>query len=456
MPKTKMLPILLAPLLLAACGPGPLAEAGAHRLSVDDAAGLIAEHSSVLADTQVVRVLAELWVDYTLLASRLDADTTLASLNVDPVTEPPRLEMTLALLRDEVLQVDTAVSDEELTERFAAELPGARATASQILLAFPPGATTRQRDSVLTFARSVREQLGGGDFAGMAQRFSADPGSGSRGGSLGTFERGQMLAPIDQAVFSLRPGELSDPVETGLGYHILRLDSLAVPELSEVAGEFRRRIQLERLGDAEAAYIMQLDSLAGLALAEDALQITRGLLTASPARLPGRAAQRPLLVWANGSYTSGEFLELFQNSPEGFAESVATAGDDELEAALLRLGREQLLLQEARARGLEPDEAAIDSLAAEARSAIRERAAAIGLTPRRAMAPDSTGAAVGDSVQVGFEELVEAALARVVSGEQEIIPLGPITLLLRDQSDWRINANRIGAAVARSQVERSP
>ena len=265
-----------------------------------------------------------------------------------------------------------------------------------------------------------------------------------------------MLAPIDQAVFSLRPGELSDPVETGLGYHILRLDSLAVPELSEVAGEFRRRIQLERMGDAEAAYIMQLDSLAGLALAEDALRITRGLLTASPGRLPGRAAQRPLLVWANGSYTSGEFLELFQNSPEGFAESVATAGDDELEAALLRLGREQLLLQEARARGLEPDEAAIDSLAAEARSAIRERAAAIGLTPRRAMAPDSTGAATGDSVQVGFEELVEAALARVVSGEQEIIPLGPITLLLRDQSDWRINANRIGAAVARSQVERSP
>ena len=151
MPKTKMLPILLAPLLLAACGPGPLAEAGAHRLSVDDAAGLIAEHSSVLADTQVVRVFAELWVDYTLLASRLGTDTTLASLNVDPVTEPPRLEMTLALLRDEVLRVDTAVSDEELTERFAAELPGARATAAQILLAFPrappPGSGTASSPS---------------------------------------------------------------------------------------------------------------------------------------------------------------------------------------------------------------------------------------------------------------------------------------------------------------------
>lgn len=449
MKRTATLPILVAGLAAAACGPAPLAEAGGHRLPLDQAARLIDEHSTLPGDSQVVRVLAELWIDYTLLAGHLAADTSLSTLDVDLVTEAPRLEMTLARLRDEVLEVDTVVTDEELTERFAAELPGARATASQILFAFPPGATTRQRDSVLAFASSVRGQLDeGSDFAAMAGRFSADPGSGSQGGSLGTFGRGQMLAPIDEAVFSLRPGELGGPVETQLGYHIVHLDALEIPELAEVADEFRALIQAERIGGAEGAYILQLDSLAGLELAAEALVITRGLLTAAPARLSGRAAQRPILTWMNGSYTTGDFLELVGRSAEGFAESVAAASDEELEMALLRLGREELLMEEARARGLTPAEAALDSLSAVARGAIRERAAQIGLTPRRIPAPDSAALAAGDSVAAGPAALVEAALIRVVSGEQEIIPLGVIALLLRDQGDWRVHQSRIGATLA--------
>ena len=441
-----ILAVLVAGLGAAACGPAPLAEADGHRLSVEEAARLIDEHSRLAPDTQLVRVLAELWVDYTLLAGHLAADTLLSTLDVELVTEPPRVELLLARLRDEVLEVDTVITDEELAERFAADLPGARATASHILLAFPPGSTTRQRDSVLAFAGSLRRQLDdGADFAILAQRYSGDPGSGREGGSLGTFGRGQMLRPIDEAVFSLRPGELGGPVETALGYHLLRLDALEIPELSEVADEFRARIKAERMGEAEGAYIMQLDSLAGLALADDALAITRALLTTSPSRVSASAAERPILTWINGAYTAGDFLELVQESGEGFAESVAEASDEELELALLRLGREELLMEEARARGMTPEPAAIDSLSAEARGAIRERAAGIGLTPRRIPVSDSAAA---DSVQADPHALVQPALIGVVSGEREIVPLGPITLLLREQGEWRIRQDRIGRVLA--------
>ena len=443
------LPVLVAGLCAAACGPPPLAEADGHRLSVEEAARLIDEHSTRAPDSQIVRALAELWVDYTLLAGHLAADTLLSNLDVEPVTDPPRVELMLARLREEVLAVDTVVTDEELAERFAADLPGARATASHILLAFPPGATTRQRDSVLASAESLRRQLDdGADFAVLAQRYSDDPGSGRQGGSLGTFGRGQMLRPIDEAAFSLRPGELGGPVETALGYHLLRLDALEIPELSEVADEFRARIQAERMGEAEGAYIMQLDSLAGLALASDAIAITRALLTTAPSRVSGGAAQRPILTWMDGAYTAGDFLELVRVSAEGFAESVAEASDEELELALLRLGREELLMQEARARGMTPDQAALDSLSAEARGAIRERAGRIGLTPRQTPAPDSAVATAADSVETDPHALVQSALIRVVSGAQEIVPLGPITLLLRDQGDWRIRQDGVGRVLA--------
>jgi len=443
---------LLTGVALIGCGPGPLAEAGEHQFTVDDAARLISEHSTVPADTQVVRVVAELWVDYTLLAAHLGADTTLATLDVGLVVEQPLQELMLAQLRDAVIDVDTVVSDEELAERFAAELPGAQATASQILLLFPPGGgTSRQRDSVLVVATSLRDQLlRGGDFATLASRYSGDPGSGSRGGSMGTFGRGQMLAPIDEAVFALQPGQLSEPVETPLGYHVLRLDALSIPELSEVGEEFRALIQQERLGVAEAAYIAELDTLAGLTLAEGALQITRALMESSPSRLSSRAAARPLMTWADGVYTVGEFMELARVSPDGFAEGVLAASDEELEVALRRRGRQELLLAEAETRGFAATRIQADSLAAAARAAIRERAEVIGLVPREP-AQDSTLDAGAPAAVPSVQQVVDQALARVIGGQQEIVPLGGVTFLLREEGRWRIHEARLAATVTRAR-----
>ena len=441
---------LLAGATLVACGPDPLAEAGEHRLTVDDAARLVSERGAVPLDIQLARVVAELWVDYTLLADHLSADTTLATLDVGLVVEQPLQDIMLAQLRDAVIDVDTVVADEELAERFAAELPGARATASQILLLFPPGGGTgRQRDSVLVVARSLRDQLlGGADFATLAARYSGDPGSGSRGGSMGAFGRGQMLAPIDEAVFALQPGQLSDPVETRLGYHLLRLDAIAIPELSEVGEEFRKLIQQERLGVAEAAYIAQLDSLSGLSLTDDALRIARALMESSPSLLSARAAARPLMTWVDGVYTVGDFMELARVSPDGFAESVLAASDEDLEVALRGRGRQELLVAEARARGFSPTRAQEDSLAAEARTAILELADAIGLIPR-AMPPDSAVAAGAGGIAPSVRELVDGALARLVAGQQESVPLGRVTFQLREEGRWRIHGAMLGATVAR-------
>jgi peptidyl-prolyl cis-trans isomerase SurA len=73
-------------------------------------------------------------------------------------------------------------------------------------------------------ALEVRELARGGrDFGALAQQFSEGPGA-DKGGELGTFARGEMSRDLEEAVFALEPGAISEPVRAGGGFHLLRVD----------------------------------------------------------------------------------------------------------------------------------------------------------------------------------------------------------------------------------------
>ena len=71
----------------------------------------------------------------------------------------------------------------------------------------------------------------GGDFAAAARRLSADSATRDSGGSLGWFRRGTMVKPFEATAFRLRPGQISDVVETVFGYHIIQVDRIQPAEL---------------------------------------------------------------------------------------------------------------------------------------------------------------------------------------------------------------------------------
>lgn len=72
-------------------------------------------------------------------------------------------------------------------------------------------------------ALAVLDRLKKGEkFAELAKELSLDTGSGKRGGDLGYFGRGRMVKPFENAAFKLSIGEISEPIKTEFGYHIIK------------------------------------------------------------------------------------------------------------------------------------------------------------------------------------------------------------------------------------------
>ncbi len=97
-------------------------------------------------------------------------------------------------------------------------------------------------------AEDVAKRLkAGGDFAKIAREESDDTGSGADGGDLGSFTRARMVAPFSQAAFSLKENEISAPVKTPFGWHIIQVlerfdtpEKLADPIKAQLAPRRRR------------------------------------------------------------------------------------------------------------------------------------------------------------------------------------------------------------------------
>ncbi len=124
--------------------------------------------------------------------------------------------------------------DEELTHELYQRLK-TEINASHILFTLPENATREQDEEVLEKALKIREEiLAGKDFNAAAFEYSEDPSAKSNRGNLNYFSGFQMVTPFENAAFSLSPGEISAPVKTAFGYHLIK-----VHDVRENRGEIK-------------------------------------------------------------------------------------------------------------------------------------------------------------------------------------------------------------------------
>ncbi len=140
------------------------------------------------------------------------------------VEKAPTFEKKLAYMREKVLldeyiaaetkkQVTLDAMKKLYDESVKSVTPEQEARARHILV--------ETEDEAKAIAKRVK---GGEDFAKVAGEVSKDPGSGKEGGDLGWFTKDRMVPEFSEAAFKMKPGEVSDPVKSQFGWHVIKLE----------------------------------------------------------------------------------------------------------------------------------------------------------------------------------------------------------------------------------------
>jgi len=96
----------------------------------------------------------------------------------------------------------------------------------------------------LAKAQDLRAKIvAGADFATLAKAESDDVGSAAKGGDLGAFKHGQMVAPFDHAAFSAPIGQVTEPVRTDFGYHIIKITSRTSKTFEEAKADIEKQLK---------------------------------------------------------------------------------------------------------------------------------------------------------------------------------------------------------------------
>src|SRR5580698_196644 len=101
-------------------------------------------------------------------------------------------------------------------------------------------------EEALAKAKALRARLvAGEDFATVAKAESDDVGSGAQGGDLGEFKKGMMVPPFEEAAFAAKVNEITEPVKSPFGYHLIKVESHVTKSLVEVRPEIEKKLRPE-------------------------------------------------------------------------------------------------------------------------------------------------------------------------------------------------------------------
>jgi peptidyl-prolyl cis-trans isomerase D len=158
-----------------------------------------------------------------------DADIdTYYKAHGDEFMTPEKISLDYVELDASKMKLGITADDETLKKQYEEQksrfVTGEQRLASHILVKVEKNADADAQKAALAKAQDIEKQVKAGkDFAALAKTDSDDPGSKAQGGDLGWLDKGVTDAAFESALFAMKKGEISDPVKSDEGYHIIQL-----------------------------------------------------------------------------------------------------------------------------------------------------------------------------------------------------------------------------------------
>lgn len=147
------------------------------------------------------------------------------------------------------------------------------AKASHILIRFQgssvplrAGEKDLSQEEALAKITDIRKKLvAGGSFSDMAKAESDDTGSGANGGSLGTFGHGQMVPEFEKTAFTAPVGQISEPIKTQFGYHLVKVEERKSKTFDQVKDDIAKQLKPQQAQQQ----VEDIKSHAGIVISDD-------------------------------------------------------------------------------------------------------------------------------------------------------------------------------------------
>jgi hypothetical protein len=425
-----------------------VARAGSQELSVNRLGDLLGNAKiQVPVSKDNAAIIADLWTGYEQVAyAAAHNDSLNDKKSIDLAFAPLINQQKLNHYMDSLSKTFKVDSASETTYNQAA---GGMLAARHILIGYKnPGVpgTQAEKDSLRKRATELRAQVTPANFGDMAKKYSTDPTAAQNGGNLGIFPAGAMIAPFYDATKALKPGEISQPVETQYGFHIIQRMPYA-----DVAKEYTAQYAPAAKHIADSLYLANLEKSSEVQVKDNAPATIK-----SVAKEPTkhRADKGTLATFKGGELTVADFLNWIDAVPpqQQILQRIPQAADSELKPFVKQVAMQQLLLKQAQ-------DAKID-IPNEMRANLYTSVSQLVLQVWQQLGVDPKMLADSAKNQSEKERLaasrVDAYLDKMMNGQAQVLNVpAPLKKMLDSKYESSVNSQGVDRAVERAQKLRA-
>lgn len=417
------------------------ARAGSQELSVEHLSTLMG-NSQVPLRPDVAQSIADLWMNYQLLAKAAAAND---SLNDEKLIDEAMWPVYSQSKSQKWYGIISAQWEPDTSNLEAKYNEGDLLSARHILFPVPAGQAATGSDSVRRKAESVLKGVTPANFAAMAKQYGSDA-TKDKGGDLGLFRPTDMVPEFSQAVIALKPGQIGPLVKTQFGWHIVRRNTWA-----EVKDEFSKQYETIAKQKMESTYVAGVEAAGNIQIRPTAARTVKEV-AASPD--DHKNDKTVLATSVMGDFTAAQVAKWIASypQPDQARAQIQQAADSVMPVFLRNLIRNDLFLRQADSANVTLDSSEVNSIRKAFRDLVTTTWTALHIAPQT-LADSAKSTAERERFAASR---IDAYLERLLAQQDQFVEVPtPLANALHTRYGGKVNQNGLARALEAAEKLRA-